>query len=175
MFLCIIIIFPFSTKIGLASLSLLVVLKVLMSTKSTLRVNIERDSGEENNKSKLTKLKEIVLGMWQSVFKKRAGWMTYCVIFQILAYMLYYVSFGSGRLMYLYVKKTLGWSQDEYITLKVLRKSLGIFILIVLLPFLKKLKISDVNLLILFNLLHGAGFLVGSFSALWPPLIYLGT
>ena len=145
-----------------------------MSTKSVLRVNTESGS-EEDNKSKLSKFKEIILGMWQSVFKKRSGCMTYCVILQILAYMLYYVSFGSGRLMYLYVKKTLGWTQDEYITLKVLRKSLGIFILIVLLPFLKKLKISDVNLLILFNLLHGAGFLVGSFSAICPPLIYIGT
>ena len=162
----------YSTKIGLASLSLLIVIKVLISSKSHLSDNIMRMN--EGNKSKLKKFKEIIFGMWQSVFKKRPGWMTYCVILQILAYTLYYVSFGSGRLMYLYVRKALGWTQDEYISLKVLRKSLGICILIVLMPFLKRLKISDVNLLILFNFLHGAGFLVGSFSAICPPLIYIG-
>ena len=162
----------YSTKIGLASLSLLIVIKVLMSSKSHLNDNIVRMN--EENKSKLKKFKEIIFGMWQSVFKKRPGWMTYCVILQILAYTLYYVSFGSGRLMYLYVRKALGWTQDEYISLKVLRKSLGICILIVLMPFLKRLKISDVNLLILFNFLHGAGFLIGSFAAICPPLIYIG-
>ena len=164
----------YSTKIGLASLSLLIVIKVLISSKSHLSDNIVRMNEENKIKSKLKKFKEIIFGMWQSVFKKRPGWMTNCVIFQIMAYTLYYVSFGSGRLMYLYVRKALGWTQDEYISLKVLRKSLGICILIVLMPFLKRLKISDVNLLILFNFLHGAGFLVGSFSAICPPLIYIG-
>ena len=174
MFFCIFYFSFYSTKIGLASLSLLIVIKVLISSKSHLSDNIVRMNEENKIKSKLKKFKEIIFGMWQSVFKKRPGWMTNCVIFQIMAYTLYYVSFGSGRLMYLYVRKALGWTQDEYISLKVLRKSLGICILIVLMPFLKRLKISDVNLLILFNFLHGAGFLVGSFSAICPPLIYIG-
>ena len=76
----------------------------------------------------------------------------------------YYISFRECKLWYLYVRKTHGWYQEQFITIKVTRKVLGIFILMVVLPLLKKFKISDINLLIAFNFLHGIGFFLGSLS-----------
>ena len=76
----------------------------------------------------------------------------------------YYISFRECKLWYLYVRKTHGWYQEEFITIKVVRKLLGILILLVFLPLLKKFKFSDINLLIAFNFLHGVGFLLGSLS-----------
>ena len=62
------------------------------------------------------------------------------------------------------LRKTHGWYQEQFITIKVARKLLGIFILMLVLPMLKKLKISDINLLIIFNFLHAIGFFLGSLS-----------
>jgi len=77
---------------------------------------------------------------------------------------MYYISFRECKLWYLYVRKTHGWYQEQFITVKVTRKVLGIFILMVVLPLLKKFKIPDINLLIAFNFLHGIGFFLGSLS-----------
>ena len=71
-------------------------------------------------------------------------------------------------------RKTLGWQQQEYIALKTLRKSLGIIILMLLIPFLKMFHISDINLLIICNLLNGLGFLLASISMFYMPLIFIG-
>ena len=72
------------------------------------------------------------------------------------------------------IRKTLGWQQQEYIALKTLRKSLGIIILMLLIPFLKMFHISDINLLIICNLLNGLGFLLASISMFYMPLIFIG-
>ena len=77
---------------------------------------------------------------------------------------MYYISFRECKLWYLYVRKTHHWDQEEFITIKVAKKLLGILILLVVLPLLKKFKISDLNLLIAFNFLHGVGFLLGCLS-----------
>ena len=76
--------------------------------------------------------------------------------------------------MYLFTRTTLGWAMEEYVTLKVVRKSLGIGILMLLLPALKRLGISDINLLIVCNLLNGLGFLLASISMFYMPLIFIG-
>ena len=76
--------------------------------------------------------------------------------------------------MYLFTRTTLGWAMEEYVTLKVVRKSLGIGILMLLLPALKRLGISDINLLIACNLLNGLGFLLASLSSFSALLIYVG-
>ena len=76
--------------------------------------------------------------------------------------------------MYLYTRKVFGWTQDDYIVLKVMGKTLGINILVFGLPALKHLKISDVNLLILFNGLQSLGFMIAACSSFSEELIYLG-
>ena len=107
---------------------------------------------------------DLLVGMFRTVFKRRPGWMQLIILLQLLAYTCYYVSFRECKLWYLYVRKTHGWYQEQFITIKVTRKVLGIFILMVVLPLLKKFKISDINLLIAFNFLHGIGFFLGSLS-----------
>ena len=77
---------------------------------------------------------------------------------------MYYISFRECKLWYLYVRNTHGWKQEQFITIKVTRKVVGIVILMVVLPFLKKFKIPDINLLIAFNFLQGIGFFLGSLS-----------
>ena len=62
------------------------------------------------------------------------------------------------------MSRTHGWTQTNFIVARVVRKSLGITILLVLMPILKRFNISDVNLLIAFNALHGLGFLIGGLS-----------
>ena len=114
--------------------------------------------------SLLTRLSELLLGLWRTLLQRRHGWTRLCILLQLLAYTLYYVAFGGGRLWYLYVRKTHGWDQNMFIAARVVRKSLGISILLILMPILKRFNISDVNLLIAFNALHGLGFLVGSLS-----------
>ena len=112
----------------------------------------------------MARLTDLLLGLWRSLLKKRSGWTRLCILLQILAYTLYYVAFGGGRLWYLYVRKTHGWDQNMFIAARVVRKSLGITILLILMPILKRFNISDLNLLIAFNALHGLGFLVGGLS-----------
>ena len=43
-----------------------------------------------------------------------------------------------------------------------------------LIPFLKMFHISDINLLIICNLLNGLGFLLASISMFYMPLIFIG-
>merc|ERR1719336_512072 len=163
----------FSIKIALAAVSLGIVSKVLWSNTYKGEELQVAEKGQEL--SKWQEAKEIVLGMAKTVFKKRRHWVTLCILLQIAAYTMYYLSFGSCRLTYLYTRKTLGWQQQEYIALKTLRKSLGIIILMLLIPFLKMFHISDINLLIICNLLNGLGFLLASISMFYMPLIFIGT
>ena len=102
------------------------------------------------------------------------GWLRLCILLQIGAYGMYYIAFASGRLWYLYLRKTFGWKQEEFIVLKVVRKSLGISILLLLVPCLKKLKISDTSLLIIFNVLHALGFLVSGCAISSLPVLCCG-
>ena len=102
---------------------------------------------------------ELATGMFKTVLRKRDGWIRLCLFLQIGAYATYYVVFASGRLWYLFLRKQFGWKQEEFITLKVVRKTLGIANLLLLVPYLKKLNLSDECLLIIFNILHAAGFL----------------
>ena len=124
----------------------------------------EEEQPEEQKESLSNKAWDLVEGMFKTVFKSRSGMMTPCILLQLLAYTMYYISFRECKLWYLYVRKTHGWYQEQFITIKVARKLLGIFILMLVLPMLKKFKISDINLLIFFNLLHGIGFFLGSLS-----------
>ena len=151
----------FSTKIFLASLSLLIVLKAVKSPAPAPVVEEETCQLKQTLRRKAW---DLLVGMFRTVFKKRSGWMTACILLQLLAYTMYYISFRECKLWYLYVRKTHGWYQEQFITIKVARKLLGIFILMLVLPMLKKFKISDINLLIFFNLLHGIGFFLGSLS-----------
>ena len=84
------------------------------------------------------------------------------------------LSSSVAKLYQQHFRKTLGWQQQEYIALKTLRKSLGIIILMLLIPFLKMFHISDINLLIICNLLNGLGFLLASISMFYMPLIFIG-
>ena len=161
----------------LASVAFLIISIYLWKKKTKVIENQSPATGENNknkNETFLQKMTDILLGMLKTVFKKRARWMTVCLLLQIAAYTMFYISFGSGRFIYLFTRKVLGWTQDEYITLKVMRKSLGIIILIIVLPVLKRLKISDVNLLIIFNGLHSLGFLIASCSSVSMVFIFLG-
>ena len=45
---------------------------------------------------------------------------------------MYYISFRECKLWYLYVRKTHGWKQEQFITIKVTRKVIGIVILNIL-------------------------------------------
>lgn len=118
----------------------------------------------QGQESCVARLTDLLLGMWRTLVKKRSGWTRLCILLQVLAYTLYYVAFGGGRLWYLYVSRTHGWTQTNFIVARVVRKSLGITILLVLMPILKRFNISDLNLLIAFNALHGFGFLIGGLS-----------
>ena len=124
----------------------------------------EEEETEEQKESLSSKAWDLLMGMFKTVFKKRSGLMTTCILLQLLAYTMYYISFRECKLWYLYVRKTHGWYQEQFITIKVVRKLLGIVILMMVLPMLKKLKLSDVNLLIIFNFLHAIGFFLGSLS-----------
>ena len=120
------------------------------------------------------KIKDVLLGMVRTVFKKRTNLLTFGILLQLLAYTMYYISFKSCSMLYLYVRFTLGWAQEEFITLKIFRKSLGTAILLLLLPLMKKLKFSDANLLIGCNLFQGIGYFLASFSIYHPVFLYLG-
>ena len=122
------------------------------------------DQTQGQQESLVARLGELLLGMWRTLLKRRPGWTRFCILLQILAYTLYYFAFGGGRLWYLYVRKTHGWDQNKFIAVRVVRKSLGITILLVVMPILKRFNISDLNLLIASNALHGLGFLVGGLS-----------
>ena len=123
-----------------------------------------QEEAETEEQSIGSKAWNLLVGMFRTVFKKRSGLMTTCIMLQLLAYTMYYISFRECKLWYLYVRKTHGWYQEQFITIKVARKVLGIIILMLILPMLKKFKFSDINLLIAFNFLHGIGFFLGSLS-----------
>ena len=55
-----------------------------------------------------------------------------------------------------------------------MRKTIGISILLLVVPCLKKLKMSDTTMLILFNALHSAGFLLSAMAGSSLPLLYCG-
>ena len=40
---------------------------------------------------------------------------------------MYYISFRECKLWYLYVRKTHGWKQEQFITIKVTRKVIEIY------------------------------------------------
>ena len=133
-----------------------------------------QQSGAGEQERLLSKLTEISLGIWRTLLKKRLGRLRLCILLQILSYTLYYIAFGGRRLWYLYVKRTHGWNQEQFIAARVGRKSLGITILLIFLPILKRLNISDINLLIAFNALHAAGFLIGCFSKFSVGFLFAG-
>jgi len=164
----------FCVKIVLASVSLCIISRYLWKQRNKKAENSSTAEANDQNETLLEKMLDILLGMIKTVFKKRAKWMTLCLLLQIGAYTLFYTSLGSGRFMYLYTRKVFGWTQDDYIVLKVMGKILGINILVFGLPALKHLKISDVNLLILFNGLQSLGFMIAACSSFSEELIYLG-
>ena len=123
-----------------------------------------QEEAETEEQSIGSKAWNLLVGMFRTVFKKRSGLMTTCIMLQLLAYTMYYISFRECKLWYLYVRKTHGWYQEQFITIKVAKKVLGIIVLMLVLPMLKKFKFSDINLLIAFNFLHGIGFFLGSLS-----------
>ena len=159
-------------------MSLLIVSKVLLKKKLNETCDIDGASYGDGiglkSRCKMQQIRDIVFGMVTTVFKMRPHFMTLSIILQIGAFALYYVTFGSSRLEYLFARKSLGWAQEEYITLKIVRKCLGIAILIFVLPLLKRFHISDIKLIIAFNLLHCLGFLVASFSMYISAFIYIG-
>ena len=157
----------FRAKIFLSCLSLLIILRVVRPTSPV-------QQSEEEQESLVSKLTDLALGIWRTLLRKRSGRLTLCILLEILTYGLYYISFGGGRLWYLYVRNIHGWSQQEFIPLKVARKSLGITILLIVFPILKRLNISDLNLLIAFNALQAAGFLVASFSRFSVGFLLVG-
>jgi len=175
----------FSVKICLALLSFVIVTKVV---KSNTEINgnevvagsddscctVAKREEEEPLEGKFKRFSNLVVGMFKTILKKRAGWLRLCILLQISAYGLYYITFPSCRLWYLFLRKLLGWKQDQFIVLKVVRKSVGIVILLLLVPCLKKLKISDTTLLIAFNAMHAIGFLLTSFAGYSLSLFYLG-
>ena len=96
------------------------------------------------------------------------------IFLQILAYTFYYVSFKAGSIFYLYSRRTLGWGQEEFITFKVLMKTLGIINLLIVLPVLKKFNISDGILVIGANFIQGIGYLIASLSIFSPVFMFGG-
>ena len=156
----------FRVKIFLSSLSLLIILRVVRPVRPSQSLPGQPSQGQQGSlvARLVARLADLLLGMWRTLVKTRPGWTRSCILLQILAYTLYYVAFGGGRLWYLYVRKTHGWDQNKFIAARVVRKSLGITCLLVLVPILKRFNISDINLLIAFNALHGLGFLVGGLS-----------
>merc|ERR1719450_310961 len=112
--------------------------------------------------------------MFKTVLRRREGWLRVCIFLQIGSYAMYYICFASGRLWYLFLRKQFGWKQDEFIVLKVVRKTIGISILLLVVPCLKKLKMSDTTMLILFNALHSAGFLLSAIAGSSLPVLYSG-
>ena len=143
----------------------MIVSRVLWTHKvKCCRQSMASLNSDPDKTGKCQQIRDVFLGMGRTVFKKRTNWMTVGILLQLLAYTMYYISFRECKLWYLYVRKTHGWYQEQFITIKVARKLLGIFILMLVLPMLKKFKISDINLLIFFNLLHGIGFFLGSLS-----------
>ena len=144
-------------------MSLVIVLRVVRWSDSEPEDELQLETtGEKENLVRAGW--DLLVGMFKTVFKKRSGWLRAAILLQLVAYTMYYISFRECKLWYLYVRKTHGWYQEQFITIKVARKLMGILILLVLLPLLKKFKISDLNLLITFNFLHGVGFLLGSLS-----------
>jgi len=174
----------FSAKICLALLSFGIITKVVKTNTEINGNEVVVGSAdscctvakkeEEPLEGKVKRLGNLVVGMFRTILKKRTGWLRLCIMLQISAYGLYYITFPSCRLWYLFLRKLFGWKQEQFIVLKVVRKSLGISILLLLVPCLKKLKISDTTLLIVFNGMHAIGFLLTSFAGSSLPLFYFG-
>ena len=93
----------FSTKIFLASLSLLIVLKAVKSPAPAPVVEEETCQLKQTLRRKAW---DLLVGMFRTVFKKRSGWMTACILLQLLAYTMYYISFRECKLWYLYVRES---------------------------------------------------------------------
>jgi len=163
----------FSTKMVLAFLSLGIILKVVKNRP--VIISTEGSAAKENDQGEEVKtVFDILLGMFQTLLRKRGGWLRVCIFLQIMSYAMYYICFASGRLWYLFSRKQFGWKQEEYIVLKVVRKTLGICILLLVVPCLKKLKMSDTTMLILFNVMNSAGYLLSAMAGSSLPLLYCG-
>ena len=133
-----------------------------------------QEEAETEDQSLGRKAWDLLVGMFRTVFQRRSGLMTTCILLQLLAYTMYYISFRECKLWYLYVRKTHGWYQEQFITIKVVRKLLGIVMLMLVLPLMKKFKFSDIKLLIIFNFLHGVGFFLGSLSMYSSGFLFSG-
>ena len=159
----------------MASLALLIVSRVLWNHKvKCCRQSMASLNSDPEKTSLCDKFKDILLGMGKTLFRKRPNLLTFCIMLQLLAYTMYYISFKSCSMLYLYVRFTLSWKQNEFIFLKIFRKCLGTAILLLLLPLMKKLKFSDANLLIGCNMLQGIGYFLASFSTFHPGFLYFG-
>ena len=164
----------FSTKICLSTLSLLNLTWILKTHKMSQLGQNDAQKEDDAKKGKCLQLKDVFLGMARTVLRKRSNWLRAGIFLQIIAYTFYYISFKAGSILYLYARKTLGWGREEFITLKILIKSLGTVNLLLILPFLKKLNISDANLIISANLIQGIGYLIASLSIFSPLLFFAG-
>ena len=111
----------------------------------------------------------LLTSVGRAVCRSRPGAGRASLLLQLTAYSLYYVSFGSGRLWYLFLR-TRGWDQERFIALKVVRKGAGILLLLAI-PAIQRLG-SDLSLLLLSNGVQGAGLLLAACPA--PALLYLG-
>ena len=85
-------------KIFLASLSLVIVLRAVQTSQTVQQVSQQKQSlGRQSW--------DLVVGMFRTVFRRRSGWLTACILLQLLAYTMYYISFRECKLWYLYVRE----------------------------------------------------------------------
>ena len=132
----------------------------------------QKQAGAQNTKCQ--HFKEVLFGIVHTVLKKRSNWLRTGILLQILAYTIYYISIRSNDILYLYVRKMLGWDQLEFIILKIAMKSIGAINLLLILPYLKISNIPDSSLIIGSNLIQGIGYLIASFSAFSPVFLFVG-
>ena len=155
-------------------MSFLNLLWVLRRHKIRTRTDQNVKKENKTQTGKFQQIKDIFFGIVKTLMKKRSNWMRAAIFLQIIAYTFYYTSFKAGSIFYLYSRRTLGWGQEEFITFKVLMKTLGIINLLVLLPVLKKFNLSDINLVIGANLIQGTGYFIASLSIFSPGFMLAG-
>ena len=155
-------------------MSFLNLLWVLRRHKIRTRTDQNVKKENKTQTGKFQQIKDIFFGIEKTLMKKRSNWMRAAIFLQIISYTFYYTSFKAGSIFYLYSRRTLGWGQEEFITFKVLMKTLGIINLLVLLPVLKKFNLSDINLVIGANLIQGTGYFIASLSIFSPGFMLAG-
>ena len=85
-------------KIFLASLSLVIVLRAVKTSQTVQQASQQKQSlGRQSW--------DLVVGMFRTVFRRRSGSLTACILLQLLAYTMYYISFRECKLWYLYVRE----------------------------------------------------------------------